>query len=120
MGGFVDILVLQRGSAPHPRKSSRACRKFDAIRFPPRDDLRHSPRRGEETLLPLPERERAGVRVEIEDVNKDNLGGDEKIANRSRDVFPVVCHLLSGFCPWLLLIRKNSAPIPITISAISL
>ncbi len=56
MAGFVDILAVFH---PHPiplpkrerafcdlspkgrgRKSSRAYRKFNAIRFPPRDDLR--------------------------------------------------------------------------------
>ncbi len=35
-----------------------------------RDDLRHSPLRGEETLLPLPFRERVGVRVKLGDVNR--------------------------------------------------
>ncbi len=68
--GSVDIPAFWRDSAPHPRISSRAHRKFDAIRFPPRDDLRHSPLRGEETLLPLPFRERVGVRMKLADVNK--------------------------------------------------
>ncbi len=68
--GSVDILSkVGRNTAPHLRKSSRAYGKFNAIRFPPRDDLRPLPE-GERDFAPSPLGRGQGVRVKRKDINK--------------------------------------------------
>ncbi len=99
--GFVDILVLWRGSAPHPRKSSRGGNLIASNFLYARDDLRHSPRRGEEALLPLPFRERVGVRVGVR-VKKE---GSQQSQMASSDWRPVPNDKL-GEEKWLLQLTR--------------